>query len=1219
MKTLLSNPSRSRALLVIIGIPLFLMILIYAAFRLYMLTDVTGNATSQTKQTVLPPAKLSITNGATKEILSKPGFQERLHDAMNKIYFVPNNGQYHKDVVYTFNTAQAKMLVYKDHLRMITVNRNKQTTAKDSIRGNIEKQIVDIRFPGAGLLQPQEEKRSDATTFNWFGSKENITNVTASRELRFKDVYSGIDLKLYSNKNGSLEFDWVVAKAEDYTSIQMAFEGQDKLSVDKNGNLDLGLRFGTLSFNIPSIYQLSATGTKVAVKGAFKLADDKTAVYALTENYKKNESLIIDPVLQWGTLMDANNDQFDAYLFGAVKDATGNIYLAGGAEEIGNSDILAYGSGTAGFMDVPVRTTNGRSGTDWLIMKINPTGSAVDVFTFFSCNNNYVLEQAHCLAISPSGNSVFVGGILSNGTLPGLSAGYQGNTSFGDNYISAATAITGIGVPAIAVFDGGLSKLKYRTVIGPHNMDHGSIASIEALDDNTFIFGATVQDLKTGGGGVPWATGPGKYYVGFNDIFIGKFTSFNKRVWGTYIGGDGGNELYDLRLTSTGNIAFCGTCASSKAALLPDVNTMYAGNNSPGPDATNGLVGVLKADGSSFVSLYKIGGSGRSMAVTTPTLANISEGFTGLTVGPCDTLFVTGFTAFTDFPFVNNTVLQSRHSPYGIGERGKTDAILLKIPSSGPVNNSTTTATYLGGSDLDIGNSIIYLPEGSGRLFMFGATNSGDLATANNIPGNGFYSAISNGSFDIFFLECSTDLKTKHLLTYAGGEGADYLGKTGSPISGKQTMLQSDSTILVATTTHSSSSGLVNSKLLSSSGVLDNTKNAHNKDTWIIVSLNITKDLHPMDAGDAPLSYGKVSTDILYNPISGHAMLTLGNKVDADPYYPPNPGTETVADDNKKASADYPLFSVNNPKSTNSTEDDEDALSAPPVITANTHFVINMPYYNNSGQNAMIYAYLDLNKNGKFDDAEIKISLPLPSNTSTGRKFSFDWDIPSTIKAGITYLRLVIVQGNGSGALYGCGGGLSSTVNGALGIGEIEDYKVKIISPLPVKWLSFDAITKGKDVQLNWSTTDEAGNKGFDILQSTDQQNWKSIAWIPAATSLGDVKAYQFTDTHPATGINYYRLKQVDMDGNFSYSRVQSVSFKQSQPKEGIYPNPAIDKLYLKGNNTVLKLVFVIDGTGNTVATFTNVKESIDVSALPPGAYFLKAAEWKDTRTFIKQ
>lgn len=1219
MKTLFFNPSRGRALLIIIAVPLLLMLIIYAAFRLYMLTPVTGNATVQKNQAAAPPQRLTVMNGPTREILSKPGFQQRLQAAMNKIYFVPNHGQYNSQVIYSFRTPQATMLVYHDHLRMIAQQRNFSSTTGDSSRGNRTKQIIDIRFPGAGLLQPKEEKRSGTTIFNWFSSEKNITNVSASPELLFKNVYPGIDLKLYSNKNGSLEFDWVVVKAEDYSKIQMAFEGQDKLSVDKDGNLDLGLHFGTLRFNIPSIYQFSTAGNKVAIKGAFTLLDDKTAAYALTGNYQRKESLIIDPVLQWGTLVDGNNPQFDAYLFGAAKDASGNIYLAGGAEQIGNSDILSYGSGTAGFMDAPARTSNSLSGTDWMILKINPTGSAVEVFTFFSCNPGYGLEQANCLSLSPSGNSVFVGGLLSNGTMPALSAGYQSNTSFGDSYITNAGGSAGIGVPAIAVFDGALTKLKYRTVIGQHDMDHGSIASIEALDDNTFIFGATVQDLKRGAGGVPWGTGPGRDFTGYNAIYIGKFSSFNQRVWGTYIGGDGGNELFDLRLTSVGNIAFCGTCASSKSALMPEVNTTYAGNNRPGPDGTNGLVGVLKADGSSFVSLYKIGGSGSATAVTTPTSAKISEGFTGLTVGPCDTLFVTGFTSFTNFPFIKADVIQPLHGPYGIYERSKTDAILLKIPSSGPVNINTAVATYLGGNDLDIGNSVVYLPEGSGRLFVFGATNSTDLATVNKIPGNNFYSASSHGSFDIFFLECSTDLKTKHLLTYVGGERADYLGKTGSPISGKQTILQSDSTLLVATTTHSDNNSLINSGILSASGVLDNTKDSYNRDTWITASLNITKDLPPLDAGDAPLSYGKVSTDILFNPISTHALLTLGNKVDADPYYPPNPGTETIADDNKNASTDFPLFSNNNPKSTNSTEDDEDALSTPPIITANTHFIVNMPYYNNSGQNATIYGYLDINKNGKFDDTEIKISPYLPSNTNTNRKFSFDWDIPANIKAGFTYLRLVIVLGNGSGALSGCGGGFSSSVNGALGVGEIEDYKVRIISPLPVKWLSFDAMAKVHQVLLDWSTTDEAGNKGFDVERSTDQQHWKTIAWVPAASSLGDVKQYQYTDTDPEEGVNYYRLKQIDLDGKFNYSVVQSVSFKKDPAIQILYPNPAKDRLYIKGNNTVMKMLLVVDGNGNTVARFSNVKESINVSSLPPGTYFLKAAAWKEPMKFIKE
>lgn len=90
---------------------------------------------------------------------------------------------------------------------------------------------------------------------------------------------------------------------------------------------------------------------------------------------------------------------------------------------------------------------------------------------------------------------------------------------------------------------------------------------------------------------------------------------------------------------------------------------------------------------------------------------------------------------------------------------------------------------------------------------------------------------------------------------------------------------------------------------------------------------------------------------------------------------------------------------------------------------------------------------------------------------------------------------------------------------------------------MPVSLSSFDYTIKNKTVELNWQTSSEINNHHFDIEKSTDGIRYFALGHVQAAGNSNTIKNYSFTDTKPDY-INHYRLKQVDIDGNFSYSKV---------------------------------------------------------------------------------
>lgn len=118
---------------------------------------------------------------------------------------------------------------------------------------------------------------------------------------------------------------------------------------------------------------------------------------------------------------------------------------------------------------------------------------------------------------------------------------------------------------------------------------------------------------------------------------------------------------------------------------------------------------------------------------------------------------------------------------------------------------------------------------------------------------------------------------------------------------------------------------------------------------------------------------------------------------------------------------------------------------------------------------------------------------------------------------------------------------------------------------LPVKLTAFSVRTDGKKVVLNWTTESEQNNDRFEVERSTDGRSWRSIATIKGNGTSNKPQNYTSYDDQPATGTNYYRLKQFDIDGKFSVSDVRSLKFGNSKKVlVSISPNPVRDVVNFK-------------------------------------------------------
>jgi hypothetical protein len=163
--------------------------------------------------------------------------------------------------------------------------------------------------------------------------------------------------------------------------------------------------------------------------------------------------------------------------------------------------------------------------------------------------------------------------------------------------------------------------------------------------------------------------------------------------------------------------------------------------------------------------------------------------------------------------------------------------------------------------------------------------------------------------------------------------------------------------------------------------------------------------------------------------------------------------------------------------------------------------------------------------------------------------------------------------------------------------------------PLPVEFVNFTAQAENNGVALHWATAKEQNNKGFDIERSINGKAFTKIAHVSTKAVNGNSTAllnYNFTDAQPHNGVNYYRLKQLDIDGKYVYSTVASVTLGSEQSLSA-YPNPTKDLVKVDGLNVgYVVRVFDVNGrkVAEQIATATN--ETLDLSNLAAGIYTLQ-------------
>jgi len=174
----------------------------------------------------------------------------------------------------------------------------------------------------------------------------------------------------------------------------------------------------------------------------------------------------------------------------------------------------------------------------------------------------------------------------------------------------------------------------------------------------------------------------------------------------------------------------------------------------------------------------------------------------------------------------------------------------------------------------------------------------------------------------------------------------------------------------------------------------------------------------------------------------------------------------------------------------------------------------------------------------------------------------------------------------------------------------LDNISINVVSALPIELVDFSAILKNeRTVDLTWQTASEKDNDFFTIERSTDGKNWAAIQEIDGAGNSTNLLNYATTDIVSEKGLYYYRLKQTDFDGAYTYSDIRAVVADQVSSEMSIYPNPTNGTFTLtyseKKDAPTLYTALGTEAVEYNVIP-TNGGFIYDISTLANGIYFLK-------------
>jgi hypothetical protein len=273
-----------------------------------------------------------------------------------------------------------------------------------------------------------------------------------------------------------------------------------------------------------------------------------------------------------------------------------------------------------------------------------------------------------------------------------------------------------------------------------------------------------------------------------------------------------------------------------------------------------------------------------------------------------------------------------------------------------------------------------------------------------------------------------------------------------------------------------------------------------------------------------------------------------------------------------------------------------------------------------------------VNGSGHIFSATVKSGFTFPPNNSA--VVNREWNITDVtggaVSADITFQwnaaeedgsfnRALSQVGHHNGSAWqiissaAAAGGSNPYTRTATGVSSFSPFGVGCNGALPVTWLYFKATPCDNKICLQWATENETSVAGFVVERSKDGQSYQTIANVNAVNS-SSMHVYDYTDINVEKTVYFYRIRQVDRDNKYSYSKTVRADLSKFQGIL-IYPNPATDEITLQANGTLLNIQ-LFDLSGKMIKQFMPVSDNrYKVAGIETGMYMLRINRKESSET----
>lgn len=623
--------------------------------------------------------------------------------------FVANKGQWENKFEYKCISGSGDIYIHKDGISYVFAELGAREKF-DAYKHGILKEPFTIKyhaykmlFVGASTQTHIVPDKIQNHYYNYFLGNDSTkwkSNIHPALALDYKELYQGIDMRI-SSENSNPKYDFIVQAHAQPEQIVLAFEGINRLSVDKEGNLLIHTSIGTIKELKPYAYQY-IQNQKKEVACRYRLNKNRIS-FDFPKGYDQSAQLIIDPTIVFSTFSGSTADNWG---FTATYDDAGNMYTGGLVSLIAGGTYptslgafqTTYGGGTS--------TSGSLYPCDMGIMKLNSTGTTKIYATYIGGSDN---DQPHSMIVDKLGNLIIAGRTYSNNypcsataydnsyngkadivltVLNPAGMGLVGSTyiggtnddgvnydaeefkggnlkhNYGDDarsevnidksgniYLTASTFSTDFPTqnPIQSTLKGGqdaivlkmnssLSTLIFSTYLGGTNDDAGYVLTLNKAESSFFVGGGTMSTNFPVTSGTYRST----FWGGSTDGYVVKISNGPTYTLqrGTFIGASDYDQVYGVAIDRNDDLYMMGQTLGGGFPVSAGVFSV-----------PNSSQFIMKMDNNLNAPIYStVYGSG------SPTVTNISP--VAFLVDTCENVYISGWGGLlggTSFPNVGTT------------------------------------------------------------------------------------------------------------------------------------------------------------------------------------------------------------------------------------------------------------------------------------------------------------------------------------------------------------------------------------------------------------------------------------------------------------------------------------------------------------------------------------------------------------------------------------